>query len=488
MTSKTAVKPQSSPKNANSAKSKTATAVKTKAPVRKTAVRATRNTAKLKKLFILDTNVLLHDPYCTVKFDQHDVYLPFVTLEELDNKKAGTQDVNRNARQATRLLDEIVSQADQAIDTGFSLAAFSDRAQGRLLVQREALPFLDNEHLRKNDNMYLSVLSHLEKQGSHSVVVLVTKDLNLRIKAIALGFRAQDYLHDHAIDDADLIYKGIREVQGLEVLSSHSAGKAIRSEILREDLRINEFLAGSLGSLHRVIEVRQDTCIVETVADTTKEKNAILGVRARNVGQRAALSLLNDPNVDLVALLGTAGTGKTLLAMASALSQIREGLYDSVLFTRAHVPLGDDIGYLPGSEEEKMAPWMGAMYDNIEVLAELAPTAAEGHVIRTQAQEVVEVRAMTFMRGRSFQRKVVIIDEAQNLTPKQVKALVTRAGDGTKIIALGNLAQIDSPYLSETSSGLSFLVERFKGWEHFGALVLEKGERSRLANAANERL
>jgi PhoH-like ATPase len=450
---------------------------------------------KIRRLFVLDTNVLLHDPYSTLKFKEHDVFIPFVTLEELDGKKSGQTDVNRNARQATRLLDQIVSVENASMETGYPLTGIQgSQALGRLFVQRMSLPFLDNEHVRKNDNLYLSVLSYLTTEGSHDEVILVTKDLNLRIKAKALGFKSDDFLSDHAVDDADLIYRGWREItepvmtEWLRDAQSWKAAGISFYRIEKTDQKLNEFLLFPEGALFRVTEVDENSCVLQSVPDTGKPKNSVMGITSRNDEQRAALALLLDPEVDLVTLLGPAGTGKTLLALAAAMQQIEQGDYDTVLFTRANTPLGEDIGFLPGTEEEKMAPWLGALYDNVDVLAEAASSAIESQKVRTWTKDLIEIKAMTFMRGRTFHRKFVIVDEAQNLTPKQMKALVTRAGDGTKLVVLGNLAQIDSPYLSETSSGLAYLVERFKGWAHFGALVLDKGERSRLANAGNERL
>lgn len=454
-----------------------------------------KTTPKKTRLFVLDTNVLLHDPYCVLKFSEHDVFIPFVTLEELDNKKSGTSDLNRNAREATRLMEEIVTQPGYNMAEGFPLSGVRGaHAQGRLFVQKDSLPFLANEHLRKNDNLYLSVLDYLQRQHPGKEVLMVTKDINLRIKARAMGFRAEDYRHDHAVEDADLIYRGWRHVSeeqltdwGEKMQSRGSRGGAVY-RVPFTDQRPNEFLVFPGGELFRVGLIEEGHCFLHEVLDTTKERHAVIGVQARNEEQRAALSLLLNPDVDLVALLGPAGTGKTLLALAAAFAQIKAGQFDNILFTRANTPLGEDIGFLPGSEEEKMAPWMGAMSDNVDVLAELQGSAVAAHKFREDAKELVEMRAMTFMRGRSFIRRFIILDEAQNLTPKQMKALITRAGDGTKVVALGNLTQIDSPYLSETSSGLSYLVERFKGWPHFGSLILEKGERSRLASAGNERL
>lgn len=465
--------------------------VKKALPARKT---TRKKPAPLTRIFVLDTNVLLHDPNCIFKFAEHDVYVPFVTLEELDGKKAGNQDVNRNARQATRLLEDVVSQPGYNMTEGFPLADFNGRsASGKLFVQGIALPFLPNEHLHKNDNLYLSVLSHLTKQNPGREVRLVTKDLNLRIKARAMDFLAEDYRHDHAVEDSDLLYRGWRilSTEQWEVWSqdmdSWQDGRKTMYRVPKEDLRINEHLVLATGEMLRVTSVGAEGAVLTRILDRRMERNAVLKVRARNDEQRAALELLMDPEVDMVALLGPAGTGKTLLALAAALAQVKDKLFDRIMFTRATTPVGEEIGFLPGTEEEKMMPWMGALSDNMEVLCEMAGHV-EGQKLRELSKEITDVRAMTFMRGRTLNRRVVILDEAQNLTPKQMKTLITRAGEGTKLIVMGNLAQIDSPYLSETSSGLSYLVERFKDWPHFGAVILEHGERSRLANEGNDRL
>ncbi|MCC5612800.1 PhoH family protein [Nostoc sp. CHAB 5834] len=449
----------------------------------------------LTKLFVLDTNVLLHDPFCLVKFGENDVYLPFVTIEELDNKKVGHLDINRNARQATRLMQKIMEQPDIAIKDGFELSTMEEgRATGKLLFQSEEFEALAGDASGKNDNRYLTVLKHLKQKYPKRPVVLVTKDLNLSIKAKMLGFAAEDYKHDQAVEDADLIFPGYRMISPetveawKETCQSWKEGWHTFFRIPNEKHYVNEMLMTTEDAVFRVVEVQGEQTVVRDVSDTRKAKHGVLGVTARNQWQRAAVELLLDPEVDMVALLGVAGTGKTLLALASALSQVHINTYDSILFTRANVAMGDEIGHLPGTEEEKMNPWLGALFDNLDVICSLAPDEAKAQKLRELSDKNVEVKAITFMRGRSFQNRVIILDEAQNLTPKQIKALVTRAGDGTKVVLMGNLAQIDTPYLSETSSGLAYAVERFKGWKHFGSLVMQKGERSRLADAANERL
>lgn len=503
---KTEVAPAARKRTPAAAKAPKAVAkVSRKTPLAKAAETMTEDLDNRQRIYVLDTNVLLHDPLSVLKFMEHIVYIPMVTLEELDNKKQGTTDVNRNARESTRRIEEITTSTEGSLEHGYDLSTFNGNVPGGLLmIQAAHLGFLEGETTHKNDNLYLAVLKHLEATYPHKVVVMVTKDLNLRVKARAMGHRAEDYRHDHAVEDAKIFFSGIhtrtndwlqleetgaevKEVEGLQYLVVNQVEGAVPNEFVH---------ITDTDVVYQVVGNKNGKTLLEE-----RPSNKVFGVAPRNEEQRAAMALLMDPDVDLVALLGPAGTGKTLLTLAAGLEQVLGknggGVFEEIIFTRATVPLGDDVGFLPGNEEEKMMPWLGALTDNVEVLAEAQGKnqngkgygqSSSGKSLKEQAQEVVRPKAMTFMRGRSFQRKLLIIDEAQNLTPKQMKALMTRAGEGTKVVCMGNLAQIDSPYLSEQSSGLSYIVQRFKGWQHFGALILEKGVRSRLATESNSRL
>jgi PhoH-like ATPase len=458
---------------------------------------ASKRSTKKKKIFVLDTNILLHDPYSLFKFDEHDVFIPWVTLEELDKHKVGTNDINRNARQATRLLEEITTQQG-GFDTGFPLSEFNGRkATGKLWLQSVNIDPLEEAGVaKKNDNIFLAVVSHLKELSRTKTIVLVTKDLNLRVKARAMGFDSDDYLNDHAVEDSDLLYKGSRRLDdpAFESISEdvqswteqHNTFYRVR-QLEKEPFFPQEMVVFPDGLLTVVKSVKGGEVVLRTI----REKQGIFGVTARNDEQAFAFNLLMDQDVDLVTLLGTAGTGKTLLTLAAALEQvIEQKKYTEIIFTRATVAVGDDIGFLPGTEEDKMMPWMGAMDDNLDFLLGSGKAESQWHADTTKnlVRDRIKIKSMAFIRGRTFTNKFVIIDEAQNLTPKQMKTLITRAGPGTKMVCMGNLAQVDTPYLSETSSGLAYAVERFKGWERYGHIILEKGERSALANYANDKL
>jgi len=456
----------------------------------------------VKKLFVLDTNVLMHDPTSLFRFDENDLYLPIATLEELDAHKRGLSDVSRNARQASRFLDEIVSAAVPDIKAGLVIKTRDGQsAKGRLFLQTEAM----NGELPatlasgKTDNQILAVVRSLQEKYADRQVVLVSKDINMRIKARALGLAAEDYYNDKVLEDADLLYTGVRKLpkdfwdtHGRDVESWKKDGHTyyrVRGPLVSK-LHVNEFVFDETGErpLYALIkETSGRVAVIETLRDYTHTKNSVWGITARNREQNFALNLLMNPAVDFITLLGQAGTGKTLLALAAGLTQVLDDKrYSEIIMTRVTVPIGDDIGFLPGTEEEKMLPWMGALEDNLDVLNVSDESGGEWGRAATRdlVRSRIKVKSLNFMRGRTFMNKWLIIDEAQNLTPKQMKTLVTRAGPGTKVVCLGNVAQIDTPYLTEGSSGLTYVVDRMKDWAHAGHITLARGERSRLADHA----
>ena len=454
------------------------------------------------KLFVLDTNVLMHDPTSLFRFEEHDVFLPMVTLEELDDNKKGMSEVARNARQASRFLDEIVSQ-EGAIEAGYSLKGKSGgEATGSLFLQTHSVNVEIPESVasQKADNVILGVALHLKQKFPKREVVLVSKDINMRIKAHAVGIPAEDYFNDKVLEDTDLLYTGILQLpedfwdkHGKDVESWQEHGRTlyrVRGPLVPSML-VNQFVfhEGDRPFLAIVKEARGKVAVLQTLKDFSHHKNNVWGITARNREQNFALNLLMDPEIDFVTLLGQAGTGKTLLTLAAGLMQTLDfKVYSEIIMTRVTVPVGEDIGFLPGTEEEKMTPWMGALEDNLDVLMRTDDEAgdwgraATADLIRNR----IKVKSLNFMRGRTFINKYLIIDEAQNLTPKQMKTLITRAGPGTKVVCLGNIAQIDTPYLTEGSSGLTYVVDRFKGWGHSGHVTLMRGERSRLADHAAE--
>lgn len=461
--------------------------------------------AKLKKkLFVLDTNVLIHDPTALFRFQEHDIYLPMVVLEELDRAKKGVSEIARNVRQAGRFLDELMAQASKAeIDQGLSLPKSGNNAApaGRLFFQTRpvdtALPMLLPGSIP--DNNILSVAIELQQHYSDEAVTLVSKDIHLRIKATILGIHAEDYYNDQVLDDVNLLYRGTWEItadfwqhHSQKMESWQKDGRAfyrIHGPQVREWYPNQYLFDSNEANLAFVVRsIDNETALLEHVKDYTQPRHSIWGIAARNQEQNFAFNLLLDPEIDFVTLLGAAGTGKTLLALASGLAQtLDEKRFHEIIMTRVTVPVGEDIGFLPGTEEEKMTPWMGALMDNLEVLTNSMEGGDWG---RAATQDLlsnrIRIHSLNFMRGRTFQNKYLIIDEAQNLTAKQMKTLITRAGPNTKVVCLGNIAQIDTPYLSETTSGLTYVVDHFKEWSHAGHVTLVRGERSRLAEFASE--
>lgn len=489
---------------------KAAAPVETKEVLKETTLAHRRN-KNLKhdgknKLYVLDTNVLLHDPTSIFRFQEHDIYLPMMTLEELDNHKSGMTDVARNARQVSRTLDGILQNLEGPIDKGIPLETLNHgEATGRLFIQTKPfdvkLPMLPQG---KADNQILSVVEGLKESVKDRDVVLVSKDINMRLKAAALNLVAEDYYNDKMIEDSDILYSGTLKLpanfwdeHGRNLKSWQKDGRTwyqIEGSLVPSFL-VNQFIwyeqEGATPFYAQVMSVEGNRATVRLIDDYLNPKHTVWGINARNREQAFALNLLMDPNIDFVTQLGQAGTGKTLLTLAAGLTQTMEQRrFNEIIITRATISVGEDIGFLPGTEEEKMAPWLGAIDDNLEVLnrgsgngSDWGRRASED-LIRSR----IRIKSMSFMRGRTFLNKFVIIDEAQNLTPKQMKTLITRAGPGTKIVCLGNIAQIDTPYLTEGSSGLTYVVDRFKGWPHSGHITMQRGERSRLADFASDAL
>jgi PhoH-like ATPase len=463
-----------------------------------------------KKLFVLDTNVLMHDPTSIFRFQEHNVFIPMVVLEELDHAKKGLSDVSRNVRQVSRFLDELIQDADQqSINEGLPLSKIEHGSTieptlaGRLYFQTRQLAHLLPADLPGQiaDNSILSIVLALGKEFPGVNVILVSKDINMRIKAAALQINAEDYHNDQTIEDIDLLYSGATALEA-DFWEEHGGKMESWQDNNYTYYRLqgpqvtewypNQYLYMDDDSGFEAVvkSCNGDTAVLRLVTDYRSKHHSIWGVSAKNREQNFALNALLDPDVDFVTLLGSAGTGKTLLALAAGLSMTMERkAFQEIIMTRETIPVGQDIGFLPGTEEEKMAPWMGALMDNLELLGSRAGTNEwEQGVSHNMMMNRVKIRSLNFMRGRTFLNRYLIIDEAQNLTPKQLKTLITRAGPGTKIICIGNLAQIDTPYLTATSSGLTYVVDRFKGWENSAHITLRRGERSRLADFASDNL
>lgn len=460
------------------------------------------NTNNSKKIFVLDTNVLIHDPTAPLRFGKYDVVLPIAVLEELDSAKVGVSEVARNVREVSRILDDLIERSHTDISQGVALPAIDGATGGRLYFHSQATKSVLPEGLARNscDNTLLGITLDLGKSHSDSDVRLISKDINLRIKAHALNIQAEDYTNDQVQGGTELLYTGTAELENQfwqtlrSVHTEKESADAYTMPATHTDTYYpNQFLYAAQNSVAAVmVHHSADATVLKTIKDYTQTANSVWGIHARNREQNFALNLLVDPQIDFVTLLGQAGTGKTLLTLAAALIQtLEEKRYTEIVVTRATLPVGEDIGFLPGTEEEKMGPWMGALEDNLDVLHE---TGGQGQgawgraVTHEFIRNRIHIKSLNFMRGRTFLRKFIIIDEAQNLSPHQVKTLVTRAGPGSKVVCLGNIAQIDTPYLTETTSGLTYAVDRFKSWAHSGHVTLQRGERSRLADYASEML
>ena len=453
-----------------------------------------------KKMYVLDTNVLIHDPNALLNFEEHDVIIPMTVLEELDSLKSGKQAVAADCRQAIRNIDKLLGDATpKEIEKGVPIVR-GKKAEplGKLLilmstqhVNSHSLP----EHL--NDNKIINTLAALQNEHRARDIILVSKDINMRLKARGFGVEAQDYHNDQLLDDIDLLPKGYREfpnsfwdtIEKVETIQR----EGITEHILRREgelarLNINEFVIDQQGFVGKVSDLSEDQIVIRDLHQHDLMNEEVWGLVPRDIYQALALNLLLDPDVHLVNLTGSAGSGKTILALAACIEMtVASKLYKRIIATRSTQGLDEDIGFLPGTEAEKMEPWLGAIVDNLEALHEDDEnmTASVDYIL---SKVPLHFKSMNYIRGRSFQHSLIIIDESQNLTPHQIKTIITRAGNGSKVICLGNLAQIDTPYLSALSSGLTYMTERFKSFRHGAHIHLQGVPRSVLAEFAEANL
>ncbi len=472
------------------------------------------------KLYLLDANIPVHDPAAIIRFHEHDIFIPTVLLEELDGLKNVSGEVGRNSRQALQLIEQLQNLAgpDYDIKNGIPISLLSsvilsDSEQqiaptGRLYFQDFSVPKLTDIFKKDSpDNEYIAVAHHLKTVLGKNVVI-ISNDRNMRVKARVLNIARQPYKNDQVVEDIQLLYRGTYElpdnfVATAEIIRTWKEADFqhyVITTTLGKDWRINEFLYSKniVGTnvtedQYMVLERDANTIHIRTIHDFTK--TSIWGIFAKSREQNFALNALTDPDIDFVTLAGQAGSGKTLLALAAAIYCILEkNQYTEIIFTREIIPLGKDPGSLPGTEEKKMAPWLGGLYNNLEVLAESGEKKKGDAVTDKYMQKkkmpnpyidnIVAIKSLSFMQGCSLLRRIFIVDETQNLTAKQAKELITRSGEGSKVIFLGNLAQTANPYLSATSSGLAHAVDRSKFYDHGSHITLIGVKRSRLAEFA----
>jgi PhoH-like ATPase len=457
------------------------------------------------KTFVVDTNVLLHNPDALFVFEENDVVVPFAVVEELDDFKRGNEDLARNARRCIRHLDRLrtagsltegVAWGDDGQSTGRIRIAVADGERPGPIAKETP------------DNRIIGVAYALKQRGERAI--FVSKDINARIKADALGLTAQDF--EHRKVDADRLFTGHFDVEvagdvidelyeqrmlPLERVAEHLRYAEANGAEYEHELSPNEFV------VLKDIADESHSGLARRLADTdhlipvSSPRKPVFGVMSRNTEQTLALDLLLDDDIRLVTLTGGAGTGKTLLALAAGMSKVfQEERYDKLLVARPIVPMGKDIGYLPGEKDEKLSAWMQPIFDNLEYLLSTRGSAfqstesisTEQRLERLLADGKLMLEALTYIRGRSIPNQFMIVDEAQNLTPHEVKTIISRAGEGTKLVLTGDIEQIDNPYLDSASNGLSYSIERMRGVGIVGHVTLAKSERSELASMAAERL
>ncbi|NOI83022.1 PhoH family protein [Vibrio tubiashii] len=453
-----------------------------------------------RKLFVLDTNILLHEPLAIYSFQEHDVVIPMTVLEELDRIKDSKRDVARDARVAIRALEAMFKDATpDEISEGIPINKDKE-ATGHIAIladfelQETVKAFAD----KAGDNRILNGVLYLQNKRAPREVILVTKDINMRLRAKGAGVRfVEDYRTDQLIDDVQYLTKGFQQIEGEfwsnidNVESKNLAGRTYHTLDRGpfEPTYINQYVIDEESDFAgRVEEIEADKITIKDLSRERMMHRRAWDITPKNIYQGMALDALLDPDIDLVILTGAAGSGKTLLAMASALEQtIEKGIFDKIIVTRNTPDIGEAIGFLPGSEEEKMMPWLAAVTDTLEALHK-NDHCTEGSLKYICDKANIQFKSINFMRGRSIQNAFVLLDECQNLTASQIKTIITRCGEGTKIVCSGNLAQIDSHYLTPVTSGLTYMVERFKNFEGSANIHLNGVVRSRLAEFAEENL
>lgn len=453
-----------------------------------------------KKAYVLDTNVLIHDPNSILNFDEHLVVIPMTVLEELDKLKTGNKSIAADCRSAIRLIDNVIggSSTDQ-LQKGVPIPRSGLGSCGSLaiLMNKTGEPpeaCLPNDN---NDNKIINRVVQMQLENPEVKYTLVTKDINMRLKARGCCIQAEDYHNDQLISDVKQLTTGYHEFEGSfwdrvshvdtiqrDTGTYHSLSKSV----FESALFVNQYIVDDQDFMARIEEVNDEHVLIKHIQRDAIMNQSAWGLTPRNLYQAMALHALLDTDVHLVNLTGPAGSGKTILALAAAIEMtVAHKMYNKIIVTRSTPPLAEDHGFLPGTEEEKMDPWLGAITDNIEAL-HIQDESPEGSIEYVKSKANIQFKALNYIRGRSFQKSLILIDESQNLTPHQMKAIITRAGEGSKVVCLGNLAQIDTPYLSPISSGLTYMTERFKGFKHSASLRLNGIPRSLLAEYAEANL
>jgi PhoH-like ATPase len=460
------------------------------------------NSNNQQTVYVLDTNILLHEPFAFLSFKEHDVIVPMTVLEELDSIKDRNKDVSRDARVAIRALEDTLRDANpEQVLAGVKLPQTNEQQpSGCLAIINDYALTQTSQTLsfNENDNRIINAALHIQKKMPKKKIVLVTKDINMRLKAKGAGLaHVEDYRTDQLIDDVQFLTKGYHKLDGdfwqsAELLDTETEGRNTTHYVSKATLPvtyINEYLLDEGNAFAAKVTGWDDNkiSILDLGHDRLLAKSA-WGIHPKNIYQGMAMDALLDPTIDLVILTGPAGCGKTLLALASALEQVIErGLYDKIIVTRSTPEIAESIGFLPGTEEEKMAPWLAAITDSLEVLHK-QDESMHGSLNYIMDKANIQFKSVNFMRGRSIQNALVLLDECQNLTAAQLKTIITRCGEGTKLVCSGNLAQIDSNYLTPVTSGLTYIVERFKNFSGSTTINLNGVVRSRLASFAEENL